>query len=542
LAANYQVIVVGSGFGGAVTACRLAEAGHSVLVLERGRRWKLEDYPRQPGDAWLYDNDCPQECNGWLEFRFFRNMVVAAAAGVGGGSLAYANVSAIPPADNFISGWPAEISFAELQPHFDTVGQMLNVQVLPDNQLTQRFALVKEAAQAIGDETRFRKLPLAVSFDRRWNYELKDPFSGEHSYRFVNSHGIEQGSCVHSGECNLGCRYQAKNTLDLNYLAVAEHHGTEIRPLHQVSYLEPDPAGYRVHFETTDLESGSRSSDSEVARRVVLSAGSIGSTEILLRSAQIAKTLPDLSTTLGQRWSSNGDFLTPANHPQRQISPTHGPTITCGIDYLDGEKHGQNRYVVEDGGVPPLLRSAIGEILPGRVELLRNPRRHALTQGLRRYLEGDNEMQHFMPWFANGQDAADGHLYFGRPWYAPWRKQLKMRWDVHKSKMLIDRIIARHQQLAEATGGKAKAPFFWRLFHNLITPHPLGGCNMGPDRQHGVVDHRGRVFDHPGLYVIDGAMIPEAIGINPSRTIAAVAERSAALLVDEISNSPSPPS
>ena len=130
-----------------------------------------------------------------------------------------------------------------------------------------------------------------------------------------------------------------------------------------------------------------------------------------------------------------------------------------------------------------------------------------------------------MPWFAQGIDVADGRLYLGRKWYAPWRRTLKLNWDIRRSKPVIDAIVNMHVRLARATGGRPWVPPTWTLLRNLITPHPLGGCNMGVTGADGVVDHRGAVFNYPGLYVADGAIIPEAVGLNPSRTIAALAER-----------------
>ncbi len=230
----FDVIVIGSGFGGAVTACRLSEKGGRVLVLERGRRWEPKDYPRDTGDAWIWDQKEPHKQNGWIDLRFFDDMIVAQGAGVGGGSLIYANVFVRPKPEIFNQGWPPEITYEELAPHYETAGKMLGAQEIPDSQLTERFKLMREAADAIGHGDRFTKLPIAVTFDPDWNYDLEDPFSEEHSKTFTNAHGVEQGTCIHLGNCDIGCDVRAKNTLDLNYLAIAEKNGAEIRPLHLV--------------------------------------------------------------------------------------------------------------------------------------------------------------------------------------------------------------------------------------------------------------------------------------------------------------------
>ena len=170
---NLDAIVIGSGFGGAITACRLAEKGMRVVVLERGRRWDVRQYPRKPGDEWIFNQDDPARHNGWLDLRFFKHMAVAQAAGVGGGSLAYSSVALEADPGIFNHGWPAEINYVELKPFYDKVAREMNLQVIPDGQLTQRFKLAREAADKLGYSGRFTKASLAVSFSEDWNYEAR---------------------------------------------------------------------------------------------------------------------------------------------------------------------------------------------------------------------------------------------------------------------------------------------------------------------------------------------------------------------------------
>ena len=520
----FDAIVIGSGFGGAVMACRLAEKGLKVLVLERGRRWEVEDYPRAPGDAWIYDPDEPHRQNGWIDVRFMDDMIIAQGAAVGGGSLIYANVSVEAPARIFAQGWPAEITYEELQPYYARVGKMLNVQEIPDNQLTRRFKLMQEGADKLGYGNRFRKLPLAVTFDPAWNYDLDDAFDERHSREWTNDQGQKQGTCVHLGNCDLGCDVKARNTLDLNYIPWAEKHGAEVRPLHVVRAIEPENGGYRVRFDR--IEAGRLIPGSEAAERVFLAAGSLGSTELLLRCRDQRKTLPRLSRFLGRNWSSNGDFLTPAFYDDRAINPTQGPTITSAIDFLDAAVDGQ-QFFIEDGGFPDLLRNYLQEKLESGV---RKRRYRVLLTWLREVLEDRPPLSNVMPWFAQAIDAADGRLYLGRKWYAPWKRTLKLDWEIDRSEEVVRAIISMHKRLARATGGDPLVPPTWTILKNLVTPHPLGGCNMGTTSTNGVVDHRGQVFGYENLYVVDGAIIPEAIGRNPSRTIAALAERCADLI------------
>ncbi|MGH8306818.1 MAG: GMC oxidoreductase [Gammaproteobacteria bacterium] len=514
---NWDVIVIGSGFGGAVSACRLSEAGLKVLVLERGRRWQPQDYPRNPGDAWFWDQDQPQKHNGWIDLRIMNRMSVAQGAGVGGGSLIYANISIEAEQRAFANGWPAEITYQELKPYYERVGKMLNVQTLPGNQLTERYKLMQESAGKLGYGERFRPLDLAVTFNPKWNYGLADAFSDKHSQSWTNAQGVQQGTCVHCGNCDIGCQVKAKNTLDLNYIPQAEKHGAEVRPLHLVYNVSVERGRYQVHFNR--IVDGRLIPGHETAERVILAAGSLGSSELLLRARDQYRSLPSISRFLGHNWSSNGDFVTPAVYKQRRISPTQGPTITCAIDFLDGAVDGE-QFFIEDGGFPNLLRDYLQS----------TPRRghRVITKWLRHLTNLDDPVSDVMPWFGQSVDAADGRFYLGRPWYAPWRRQLKLDWNVARSEPTINAMVDMHKRLSQATGGEAKVPFTWEYLKTLITPHPLGGCSMGTTPSDGVVNHAGEVFGYPNLYVADGAIVPHALGLNPSRTIAALAERNAA--------------
>ncbi|HEY7401908.1 MAG TPA: GMC family oxidoreductase [Candidatus Angelobacter sp.] len=532
MAPNYDVLVIGSGFGGAVTACRLAEAKMKVLVLERGRRWEVKDYPSQSGENWLYDNEAPQLEQGWVDWRFWGNMTVVCGAAVGGGSLIYANVSAPAHAEAFDKGWPPQINHKELAKYYQRVGDMLLVQKIPYNQLTPRFKLMKDAAEKTGYGEQFHRLPIAVSFSEKYPLHPDDPFNNNNSVPFVNPQGVEQGTCVHCGNCDFGCQVHAKNTLDLNYIPQAEKNGAVVRPLHYVRYIEPIDGGYRVTYDEIipgpGWEEGTLKRGSETARKVIVAAGSLGSTEIMLRCRDQFKTLPNVSQFLGHNWSSNGDFLTLGLYPfDKVISPSNGPTITCYINFLDKPYLGQ-RIVVEDGGFPPLLSDYLQEKLNQAEHGIKQPHVKKILDEIGMDLRKEDPLRNIMPWFANGVDASNGQLYLGTNWCRPWRKKMKLNFpkDLEPTEAIID----IHRKLTLATGGKHIVPPTWTDLRWLITPHPLGGCNMGTDPSCGVVDHTGAVFGYPGLYVVDGAIVPEAIGINPSRTIAALAERSAEII------------
>ncbi len=502
----HEVVIVGSGFGGAVAACRLAAAGREVLVLERGRRWEPEDYPRKLGDPWRYDHRRPHRRNGWFDLRFLDNdMVVVTGAGVGGGSLVYANVCVDAPPEVFDTGWPAQVGADELEPYFERVAEMLRPNRIPAAQEPERVRLMREAAVAMGAAPRFTTLDLAVTF--RADADLAT--AQRPRYR-LNEHGKLQGTCTHCGQCDVGCKTQAKNTLDLNYLAVAQRSGATIRPLTVVRSLRRGRHGWQLQVD--DISSGRPVRDVVEAERVILAAGSIGSTEILLHSR---RELPNLPRSLGKGWSSNGDFVTPATYARRAIGPTKGPTITSAIDFLDGADGA--RCFIEDGGLPNIYRLV--------ADAPRGP--------VGRWLSRRAELDSVMPWFGQAIDAADGDFYVGRSMWRPWSRRLRLNWNPQRSTEAIDGMAALHRAMSQETGGRPLPRLAWSWFRWLVTPHPLGGCNMGASPGVGVVDHAGRVFGHDGLYVMDGAVVPRAIGRNPSKTIAAVAERASELLLAE---------
>ena len=509
---SWDFIIVGSGFGGAVTACRLAQKGQKVLVLERGRRWVQDDYPIK--ESWIFDPDEPEKQNGWLDFRPFGQMNVVQGAGVGGGSLVYANISVEARPELFDVPWGGEISYRDLKPYYDRVKKFMNAQPVPGNQVPARFDLMKEAATKAGFGDRFTPVDLCVEFDpdydmNNWSeIDRGDAFSK----KYQNQHGIDVGSCVHCGNCDIGCRYGAKSTLVNNYIPVAERHGAEFRPLHLVRRIEPLNGRYLVSFDR--IVDGALVAGNDSAKNVIVAAGSLGSTELLLRNRDEYQTLPNLSARVGHGWTSNGDFLTPAYYHGLQPMPHKGPTITSAIDFLDGAFQGQ-KFWVEDGGYPNLLVNYLRHFKKGTAQKIAD----ALEAVL------DNNV---MPWFAQGIDAGDGRLYLGRPWWWPFGKRhLKLDWNLKTNEALFNSISDMHAKLSEVTGGKPMmlGVALWKVFKTLVTPHPLGGCNMGTSPGNGVVDHMGETFGHRGLYVIDGAIIPRPIGRNPTRTIAALAER-----------------
>lgn len=535
---DYDVVTIGSGFGGAITSCRLAEAGYKVLILERGRNWQKADYPRQLEDAWVWSQSQPERFNGWIDFRVFQKMAVIQGAAVGGGSQIYSGISVDASPDLLEQGWPPEITFEELKPHYQQVGAMLNLHKIPENQFPERTQLLQEAAEKAGFGANFEPLDLAISFNQKWHYGLDDPFDEKHSEEITNAQGLTQGTCIHLGTCNIGCQVRAKNTLDLNYIPRAKENGAELRALHVVRLIEPldDGSGYRVYFDQIDQEQ--LNPGQVTARIVIVAAGSLGSTELMLRCRDEYRTLPNLSQVLGRGWSGNGDVISTAFYPNRLLHPGQGPTTTAAVNFLGPNNQNGNHFFIEDAGFPNVLRLYLEQIgqdpkanifIKSLLSTLQLSLQHSRVHNL-----GDLELiDHIMPWFAQGRDAADGQLYLRKKWLVFGQRILDLKWDISQSAGVINAIKNMHEMLTARTGGNFMEPFYWTFNQYLVTTHPLGGCPMGQSHDEGVVNHKGEVFAYKNLYIADGAIIPKAIGANPSKTIAALAERIAKIIIDE---------
>jgi cholesterol oxidase len=288
------------------------------------------------------------------------------------------------------------------------------------------------------------------------------------------------------------------------------------------------------------IDDADRPKGSVSARLVILAAGSLGSTELLLRCRDQTGSLRKLSPQLGRNWSSNGDFLTPAFYPHRDLlpAPSDGPPITSVIDFLDRSQEGQS-FWIQDGGFPDLLAQYVEKIgvakhemrawmLLGAIQATLLAAKRDRISALRRA----GPVNRIMPWFAQAVDAGDGTLRLKRRWWSLFgRRELCLDWNIAKSKPAIDAVVTMHKRLSEATGGTPLVPPSWSLLRDLITPHPLGGCGMADTVEKGVVNDSGEVFGQRNLFVADGAIFSRAIGVNPSRTIAALAERIAAKII-----------
>ncbi len=509
---SYDAVVIGSGFGGAVAGCRLAQAKLKVAILERGRRYGRGEFPRDwddPANGWLW-----QTGQGLFDVRPFGEMTVVQGAGWGGGSLIYANVHLRPPADLFRSGWPGGYSRAALDPYYDLVAYMLDIAPITASShlgVPPKAEWMKQVAGRLGRSAQFCYPNIAVDFSA----------PGE---KHRNKFGVEQSGCTYCGECDIGCNVLAKNTLDLNYLALAERHGADVAPLCEVVRIERDGAGYQVTFKN---HAAGGAETAIAARTVFLCAGAVNSTELLLRCRDEFGTLPALNARLGERYSGNGDFLAFAFDTAIPFVPSNGPTITTGIVYDSGAGADRVWFIFEEGGYPKEIAGLLQMLNPkegwlaGVIDLSSD----ALTAAIRtaaRGQVGSGAPSHddTAVFLAMGRDRANGVLALDR-----LTRTLKVSWDVASNLPLYRAEEQFSTGVANARGGADAFNPLWQRLHRPVSGHNLGGCVMADDEGHGVTGAGGEVFGYPGLYVLDGGALPAATGVNPSHTIAAVAER-----------------
>jgi cholesterol oxidase len=513
---TYDVVVIGSGFGGAVNACRLALAGRSVCVLERGKRWAREDFPRthaQVARAFWNPTDL-----GLIDYRVFRNIDVIQGSGVGGGSLVYFNVNRPAPKSVFERPqWPKAITRDALDRHYERVREMLEAKPLtpPEGRpLPPRTDAFFEAVSKTG------RTPTLVNIAVHTGATRVNPHSG-----------LRQDGCVYCGNCMLGCHLHAKNTLDLNYLPVAERNGAELFSLHQVERIEPiDPverSGYRVHFTTLGPSEGR--AGSVIGRKVILSAGTLGTHEILLRARDVHRTLPRLSPALGKGFSINGDLLLDGTaRAQRVVDPVTGPGITAGVDCgTDGHE-----IFVSDMGYPESFMWFLEGTLPTTSRIANTigaawsyvartfgfSKPWAHTVGMERFFAG-SWSPHFLPYLGMGTDAGNGTVRLSRG-------NLEIDWSHRESREMYRHMEDALVQFSGALGGRYRKSLVWNWpLRKRLTAHPLGGCSLSDSPNAGVTNEWGEVWNYPNLYVSDGSIVPTAVGVGPSATIAALSER-----------------
>jgi cholesterol oxidase len=547
-AEHFDAVVVGSGFGGSVMAYRLAEGGLRVCLLERGKAYPPGSFPRSPFRMRENFWDPDEGFYGLYDFWSFHRIHALVASGLGGGSLIYANVLLRKDEEWFVKEdlargghehWP--LTRADLDPHYEAVEGMMRPQRYPIDQTpysdTSKTRAFREAARRLGLEP---FLPnLAVTFAN----EGEAPVPGEPIREEVdNLHGRTRQTCRLVGECNVGCNYGSKNTLDYNYLSEAKRHGADLRTGCEVEAFEPRESGggytvrYLEHRYSEDPERRDATVRTVTADRLILSAGAIGSTYLLLRNRSV---FPRVSKLLGTRFCGNGDLLTFAlkaseesagKRVPRVIDPGHGPVITSAVRV--GAERG---FYLEDAGFPeyvawmlqmfgiprPLWRLVKRRFMWDWVG--EGPDPH-LTEELANLFGNTALSAGVLPLLAMGRDVPDGRMRL-------YRGRLHIDWTKRRSGPYFDRVRETSKRIAHELGARfVDDPISY--IGRLITVHPLGGCPMGRHEKEGVVNPYGEVFGYPGLYVADGSIMPGPVGANPSLTIAAVADRFAVRLLE----------
>jgi cholesterol oxidase len=345
-----------------------------------------------------------------------------------------------------------------------------------------------------------------------------------------NKFGKAQYGCRHCGECDIGCNYQAKNTLDLNYLAVAQQHGADVGTQCEVTRIERTGATYQVTF-TNHVTGTERVVRAPV---VVLGAGAVNTTELLLRCRDQYRTLPVTSDLVGHGYSGNGDFLAFAVQTAQPCDPWVGPTITTGMVY----DRGSDWFIFEEGGAPQRITGLITLLARADSRFAGDLRvwqegldmlRRSAQDHLGPDVDGATDSRNTAVFLAMGRDSADGRIEL-----LPGTHETRVTWRLRENLGLYRTEQRLCADVAKALGGRAVYNPLWSALRLPVAVHNLGGCGMADDAAHGVVDGNGEVFGCPNLYVFDGSCLPSATGVNPSHTIAAVAERNVETAIRKI--------
>ena len=525
----YDYVIIGSGFGGSVSAMRLTEKGYSVLVLEKGKRFEDKDFATSNWQFWKYVWMPPIRAHGILQISILKGVMVLHGAGVGGGSLGYANVLEVPTDETFATpAWSAPLPWGQLlKPHYETAKKMLGVARNP--KLWKADLLLREMAEERGMGHTFRATDVG-SFFGEAGVTVPDPyFAGE---------GPARAGCQHCGGCMVGCRHNAKNTLPKNYLYFAEKNGavvrsevevTDVRPLtfdENTSKIEGQRSEARYEITYRDSTKLFKRTQTVQAKNVIFSAGVMGTMKLLLNLRDVKKSLPKLSAKLGTMVRTNSEGLLGSVARKSDINYSEGVAISSIYNHDEITRIEPVRY--PDGS--SLMRFLAAPLIDKNFSV---PRRllNFLVWAITHPIDFGKAL--FLPGWAHNvtillvMQHADNRMRFkiGKSVFTLFRTGMVA--EEEPGYTINAQVEGSHEvtkEFAKRTNGVALGSIGENLLNLPTTAHILGGAPIGKNADEGLIDDNFEMHNYPGLYVIDGSVMPANPGVNPSLTITALAE------------------
>jgi cholesterol oxidase len=521
---DFDYVVVGSGFGGSVSALRLAEKGYRVAVIEMGRRWRPEDFPDTNWKIWRWIWRPGLALKGFFNIQPFRHVVILHGCAVGGGSITYANTLLVPRDVIWDHGsWAGLADWkAEMPSHYETALRMLGV--VENRIFGPADEILKSAAVQLGLGHTFYPTRVGV-----YQGAPGDPPGTPHPDPYFGGEGPPRASCIACGGCMMGCRYHAKNSLDQNYLYFAEKRGATVIPETRVvdivplNGIEDGSEGYEVR--TVRSTSWRRRPRRLTARAVIVAGSALGTMDLLFR-LKAKGSLPRISRTLGANVWTNAESLIGVRIPHSQQDLSQGIAIGSGV-YLDEHTHVEAVRYPRRADAMGLLATPLslgrgrGRILRWLATLIGALVRHPWRTI--RCLHPFGFARESIILLCMQTQGVPLRMRLGRPWFWPFRKALMSCGARVPTSIPQANEFAR--VMASITGGTPMSMLTEVLFDVPGTAHILGGCGMGRSGETGVVDSCNRVFGYRNLYVCDGSVVSANLGVNPSLTITALTER-----------------